>query len=778
MPRAVDFSYALPAGTLATSGTAIESAPYNTAMQDIESALNDVLPIEYGGTDSTTAAGARTALGVPSTDFITAEVATIAALRLLDATVSADSVYVRGYGAPTAYADGQAHGGGLFWYDSANSDADDNWLTIVDAAGRRWIRAIVGPLSISAFGVYGKTGTDDTTAWDRMVTAINAGDIKSVYIDDGFDVQLNNPSTVYTASGWSIVGAGWDASKITMVSGAGTYGTIFQIGNSSSSVDSATIRDLTIRAANASTQDGTKPLIDLYRCDRVILENIKLGDSSNRVPFALKVGNATYSAGQCGISTMRIFGYKAYSNAIVDILTVTGTSFYDVRMGAGNEAANSGCRGFRIRPPVGANIDSLTFIRCLGNFPTGNDMPVAWEIDCSYINDVGNISFINCFGELTTQAAWLLHSDTKGRTSTVTISNASPAVVSWTGHGLTPGQKVSFTTTGGLPTGLTAATDYYVNYVDANTFQVSATSGGASINTSSAGSGVHTAAAAGSIRNVYWTDCRSTLIDSASFVNPSVVIRNTNYAEMTNIQWNNGIISAGRGPAISITGDPAATNTDIRFRGPRISDRSGGVGSSKDAISIGTAGVVIEGTVLDVKSQGETIKFDKAVALSGSIAKLTVINNDFSKVRSKPAIDTSGLPNTTDPTKIVIENNRGPGLPSLPMTASFTGTTSAQVISTIPMADEQSMLVEVDLVIKRLGTQARAYYKFAGGFYRDGGAAPVQDSSTAIITSIESSASYDAGFSISGNNVQVYVTPADINDHLVNFKVTVRSLGG
>lgn len=81
--------------------------------------------------------------------------------------------------------------------------------------------------------------------------------------------------------------------------------------------------------------------------------------------------------------------------------------------------------------------------------------------------------------------------------STVTISNASPAVVTWTGHGLVAGQPVVFSTTGALPTGLTPATVYYVISagLTANEFQVSATAGGSAINTSGAGSGTHTAVA-------------------------------------------------------------------------------------------------------------------------------------------------------------------------------------------------------------------------------------------------------------------------------------------
>ena len=80
------------------------------------------------------------------------------------------------------------------------------------------------------------------------------------------------------------------------------------------------------------------------------------------------------------------------------------------------------------------------------------------------------------------------------RSATVTISNATPGVVTWTGHDLDVNTPVVFSTTGALPTGLTAGTTYYVKAVlDADTFTVSATPGGAAINTSSAGTGVHTA---------------------------------------------------------------------------------------------------------------------------------------------------------------------------------------------------------------------------------------------------------------------------------------------
>jgi hypothetical protein len=78
-------------------------------------------------------------------------------------------------------------------------------------------------------------------------------------------------------------------------------------------------------------------------------------------------------------------------------------------------------------------------------------------------------------------------------TATVTISNAAPGVVTWTGHTLTENTGVKFTTTGTLPNPLVAGTVYYVQNPAANTFELSATVDGASITTTTAGAGVHTA---------------------------------------------------------------------------------------------------------------------------------------------------------------------------------------------------------------------------------------------------------------------------------------------
>ena len=94
----------------------------------------------------------------------------------------------------------------------------------------------------------------------------------------------------------------------------------------------------------------------------------------------------------------------------------------------------------------------------------------------------------------------LAYTVAKYASANVTISNASPGVVTWNSHGLLSGQQIQLTTTGGLPTGLSASTSYWVTTIDANTYKLSTSlanaQAGTFINTSSAGSGTHTCTAA------------------------------------------------------------------------------------------------------------------------------------------------------------------------------------------------------------------------------------------------------------------------------------------
>lgn len=81
------------------------------------------------------------------------------------------------------------------------------------------------------------------------------------------------------------------------------------------------------------------------------------------------------------------------------------------------------------------------------------------------------------------------------QSATVTMTIATPGVITYTGHGLSANTPVVFTTTGALPTGIVAGTTYFVaslGAATANTFNISATPGGALIATSGSQSGTHT----------------------------------------------------------------------------------------------------------------------------------------------------------------------------------------------------------------------------------------------------------------------------------------------
>lgn len=82
------------------------------------------------------------------------------------------------------------------------------------------------------------------------------------------------------------------------------------------------------------------------------------------------------------------------------------------------------------------------------------------------------------------------------RNGTVTMTIATPCVVTWSAHGLYDGATVRFTTTGALPTGVAANVDYFATKVDANSFKLSTTLAnqvaGTFIASSGSQSGVHT----------------------------------------------------------------------------------------------------------------------------------------------------------------------------------------------------------------------------------------------------------------------------------------------
>lgn len=88
MPRTGGGIYNLPSGVLADTGALILAEQHNSPLQDIANDLNAARPVSTGGTGATTAADARTNLGVYSATEVnqgfTKRIATKTALKALD----------------------------------------------------------------------------------------------------------------------------------------------------------------------------------------------------------------------------------------------------------------------------------------------------------------------------------------------------------------------------------------------------------------------------------------------------------------------------------------------------------------------------------------------------------------------------------------------------------------------------------------------------------------------------------------------------------------------
>lgn len=149
------------------------------------------------------------------------------------------------------------------------------------------------------------------------------------------------------------------------------------------------------------------------------------------------------------------------------------------------------CRNFVIKPQGPAqNRAGFQFVREVKNSAKKTRLiPFTYSTTQTMVIEVSDQAL-----RFHSQGATLLAgSPTAYKTSAVvTMTIASPGVITWAAHGFANGDAVVLTTTGALPTGLVAGTTYYVVGALANTFNLAVTVGGAAINTTGVQSGVHT----------------------------------------------------------------------------------------------------------------------------------------------------------------------------------------------------------------------------------------------------------------------------------------------
>lgn len=223
---------------------------------------------------------------------------------------------------------------------------------------------------------------------------------------------------------------------------------------------------------------------------------------------------ATPIQGTGGTSTLQSYGVRLqvgsggqllYTGLSADptINDVAGGLYYNSTVDSFRQRKVGGWRTLGTRVAADPVTDSVTS----GDFTLETTQGNAYVQSATLWHQV---STPNKFGVLTINT----QSPTAG--TTVTLSIASPCVVSWTGHGLVTGQPISFTTSGTLPTGIVSSRVYYVStVVDADNFQISILKGGASHNTSGAQSGTHTATTYGAACTLFPARAENTVVLTA-----------------------------------------------------------------------------------------------------------------------------------------------------------------------------------------------------------------------------------------------------------------------
>ena len=225
------------------------------------------------------------------------------------------------------------------------------------------------------------------------------------------------------------------------------------------------IEDAIAGAASVTTASASQALTaangsaDQARCAAVILDTSSGGNYNVYVPpvtklYVVKNTNGSFTA-------------TVYASTVLGNTTAAGAG---VTIPAGKSVL---LRVDTTNSPTINVVEQLDYV--VGNFGVG-----------------GNTTLT---GNLAANGVSTINSATLGAVQTATISVASPALIT-VASAPPSGTAVLFSTTGALPTGITAGTTYYVSRVSSTTFNISASSTLTPlITTSGTQSGTHSVAA-------------------------------------------------------------------------------------------------------------------------------------------------------------------------------------------------------------------------------------------------------------------------------------------
>lgn len=199
---------------------------------------------------------------------------------------------------------------------------------------------------------------------------------------------------------------------------------------------------------------------------------------------------------------------------------------------------------------------------------------------------------------------------TSSKQAAVTVTIATPCVATSVAHGLNLNQAISFTTTGALPTGITAGATYYVTATPTpDTFRFSSSVGGADVNTSGSQSGTHKVVTTTTLTianpGVFtWTShnlqLNQPIVLSTTGSLPTGLAVNTTYYVSTIPTANTFTVAAAEdGVPIETTGSQSGTHTATAIDAPRYIAYGHEIGYNK----------VENGQELAIRSYIETADF-------------------------------------------------------------------------------------------------------------------------------------------------------------------------
>lgn len=283
-----------------------------------------------------------------------------------------------------------------------------------------------------------------------------------------FEVQLSAAIAV-GATSFSLSSA-TDDDGVALA--AGLYYFTIDNGNSSKEYLAGTLSGTTVSSVVSVSRQGaeTSGAVRAHRVGASVI----LSDFNT---FQKYVDNATLSGAPDSSATVKGLVETATS-AEIDADTRTGGTEAVIAISADQLVLSK----YGTRLPSAAEKTALTALTSM----SGAILP--------YAGRTAPTGFLLCDGSAVGRAAYAALFAAIAPSATFTVTIASPAVFSATAHGLVAGDKIHFTTTGALPTGLSTNTDYYVIAagLTANAFEVSATRGGSAVNTSGTQSGTHT----------------------------------------------------------------------------------------------------------------------------------------------------------------------------------------------------------------------------------------------------------------------------------------------